>query len=284
VEFPPHRRKKRQTKPNRPEAPVKGRKPLPAHLERREKRLELPEAELVCTCCGKDLVLIGEETSERLCVAPVKYYVERTIRPKYGCKDGCGGIHVAPVPLQVIPKSNASPSLLAQVIASKFCDSLPFYRQSNIMNRDGIDISRATMARWAWESHLQLLPLFNLINTLINTAPVKQMDETRIRVLHDNETGESLPGNSWMWCSAARISRGTENGVEQFMKLISFHYDPGRGMEVAEELLAGFKGVLMSDAYASYNTPSRLGGIEQAACMAHYPGNIFIQEDFCKAS
>ncbi|OHD80501.1 MAG: hypothetical protein A3J97_07600 [Spirochaetes bacterium RIFOXYC1_FULL_54_7] len=82
VEFPPHRRKQRKQQPNRPDAPAKGRKPLPAHLERREKRLELPKAELVCDCCGKDLVLIGEETSEGLCTAPVKHYVERTIRPK----------------------------------------------------------------------------------------------------------------------------------------------------------------------------------------------------------
>ena len=75
----------------------------------------------------------------------------------------CGGVHSSPVPERIIPKSIASPSLLSQILASKFCDVFAFYRQANILERDGIEISRATMARWALEAHELLSPLTDRI-------------------------------------------------------------------------------------------------------------------------
>ena len=95
------------------------------------------------------------------------------------------------------------------------------------------------------------------------------MDETRVRVLHEN--GETKEGLSWMWCAAAAIELPEPAGSHRELKLITYHYAPGRDKEVAEELLSGFKGILMSDAYAAYNEPSRNSGIVQAACMAHWP-------------
>lgn len=244
-----------------------GRKPLPADLPRREIVLDLPDNEKICRSCGKTLVRIGEDVSERLCIEPVKFFVEKTIRPTYGCGCGCGGVHSASAPARILPKSIASPSLLSQILASKFCDALPFYRQANILERDGIEISRATMARWALEAHALLSPLTELIRKKIRTSAVMNMDETRVRVLHEN--GEPKEGLSWMWCAAAAIEVPQEAGYHRELKLVTYHYAPGRDKEVAQELLTGFTGILMSDAYASYNEPSRNAGIVQAACMAH---------------
>jgi transposase len=244
-----------------------GRKPLPASLPRRETVLDIPEGEKICAACGKQMARIGEDVNERLCLEPVKFFVERTVRPSYGCACGCGGMHAAPVKQTIIPKSIASPSLLAQVVTSKFCDALPFYRQSNILERDGIDISRATMARWAMQAHTLLSPMTEIIRQMIRTSAVMNMDETRVRVLHEN--GTKKDGLSWMWCAAATVELPDAEGLHRDLKLITFHYAPGRDHEVAEELLAGFKGTLMSDAYAAYNGPSKNAGIVQAACMAH---------------
>ena len=244
-----------------------GREPLPANLPRRETVIDIAEAEKVCVSCGKPLVRVGEDVSERLCVEPIKFYVERTVRPSWGCTCGCGGMHSAPAPGTIIPKSFASPSLVAQIVASKFCDALPFYRQSNILRRDGIDISRETMGRWALEGHLLLSPMTALIRQTIKKSPVMNMDETRVRVLH--EKGQVKEGLSWMWVAAATIERtDPQDGLRDF-KLVTFNYAPGRDKEVAEELLEGFSGILMTDAYAAYDKPSREAGIIQAACMAH---------------
>jgi transposase len=244
-----------------------GRKPLPANFPRREIVLDLPESEKVCSSCGKIFVRIGEDVSERLCIEPMKFFVEKTIRPTYGCSCGCGGMHGSPAPERIIPKSIASPSFLSQIIASKFCDALPFYRQANILERDGIEVSRATMARWALEAHLLLSPLTELIRKKIRTSAVMGMDETRVRVLHEN--GETKEGLSWMWCAAAAIELPEPAGSNRELKLITYYYAGGRDKEVAQELLTGFTGILMSDAYAAYNEPSRSVGIVQAACMAH---------------
>jgi transposase len=130
-----------------------------------------------------------------------------------------------------MPKSIASPSLLSQILASKFCDALPFYRQANILERDGIEISRSTMARWALEAHELLSPLTDLIRAKIRTSPVMNMDETRVRVLHEN--GETKEGLSWMWCAAAAIELPQPAGSHRELKLITYHYAPRRGKEVA---------------------------------------------------
>ena len=263
----PEARHQRKTRAERTVRTGGGRKPLPANLKRREIVLDLPDSEKICRSCGKMLVRIGEDVSERLCIEPVTFFVEKTIRPTYGCSCGCGGVHSSPPPERIIPKSIASPSLLSQILASKFCDALPFYRQANILERDGIEISRATMARWALEAHVLLSPLTDLIRKKIRTSAVMNMDETRVRVLH--EDGETKEGLSWMWCAAAAIELPQPAGSHRELKLITYHYAPGRDKEVAKELLTGFRGVLMSDAYAAYNEPSRNSGIVQAACMAH---------------
>jgi transposase len=56
-------------------------------------------------------------------------------------------VHV-PLPPQPIPKSLASPALLAHVTVSKYVDALPLYRQETILGRIGIDLPRATLAHW----------------------------------------------------------------------------------------------------------------------------------------
>jgi len=258
---------RRKRKPQAVDAGHGGRMPLPEDLSRREKVIDIAEGEKVCESCGKPLVRIGEDVSERLCLEPVKFYVERTVRPSWGCTCGCAGMHSAPVPRHIIPKSFASPSLVAQIVASKFCDALPFYRQSHILRREGIDISRETMARWALEGHQLLSPMTALIRQTIRQSPVMNMDETRVRVLH--EKGKVKEGLSWMWVAAATVEHADPQGCQRDFKLVTFNYAPGRDKEVAEELLEGFTGILMTDAYAAYNKPSREAGIVQAACMAH---------------
>ena len=70
------------------------------------------------------------------------------MRPKYACPACHAGVHVAPPPLQPIPKSLASPALLAHVAVSKYVDALPLHRQETMLARIGVDLPRATLAHW----------------------------------------------------------------------------------------------------------------------------------------
>ena len=71
---------------------------------------------------------IGEDVSEKIAVIPKKITIHRNIRPKYACKNCKSKVVQSPVEKALIPKSFASPSLLAHIITSKYVDGLPLYR------------------------------------------------------------------------------------------------------------------------------------------------------------
>jgi hypothetical protein len=68
------------------------------------------------------------------------------VRPKFSWTC-CDRVVEAPAPSRPIERG-AGPALLAHVIVSKFSDSLPLNRRSEICSRQGVDISRCTLAGW----------------------------------------------------------------------------------------------------------------------------------------
>ena len=108
---------------------------------------------------------IGEETTEQLDIVPARIQVIRHIRPKYACPRCEGaGVQVAPLPPQPIPRSLASPGLLAWVATAKYVDGLPLHRTERILQRLAVDIPRATLAGWMIQLGTERLqPLINLM-------------------------------------------------------------------------------------------------------------------------
>ena len=125
----------------------RGRKALPPELPRIEVIHDLPEEQRHCPE-GHELKVIGEEVSEQLDIIPAKIQVIRHIRKKYACPCCAAHVKTAAAPEQPIPKSNASPGLLAWIVTSKFLDALPLYRQSGMLQRIAIAIARGTLADW----------------------------------------------------------------------------------------------------------------------------------------
>ena len=130
------------------------RQPLPKDLPRRIIIHDISDAEKICACCGGDLHKMGFDSSEQLEFIPAQIKVIEHIRPQYSCRhcEQTGvqtQIKIAPVPASPIPKSFATPSLLSQIISSKYQYSLPLYRQESLFAQHGIELSRQTMADWA---------------------------------------------------------------------------------------------------------------------------------------
>jgi len=121
-----------------------GRKPLSADLPRVRIEYDLPESERHCRC-GCQRTLIGEETSEQLDIIPSSVRVLIHVLKKYACKACEEGINIAPQP---IPKSMASPGLLAYIATAKYQDGFPLYRLEATFKRMHIDLGRNTQARW----------------------------------------------------------------------------------------------------------------------------------------
>ena len=140
---------------------VRPRKAFPAHLERVEIIIE-PEA-VSCGCGNCQPVRIGEDVSERLDVTPAKFRVIVTRRPKYGCSQCKESVSQAPAPGHLVDSGVPSEALLAHVAVSKYADGLPLYRQEGIYARDGVEISRNSMANWMGHVGFHLAPLADRI-------------------------------------------------------------------------------------------------------------------------
>ena len=73
-----------------------------------------------------------------------------TARAKYRAVDAQGEstIETTPVAPECFPRSLAAPSMLAHVLAEKFCDGMPLHRLEDRLARDGFPLDRGTMSRW----------------------------------------------------------------------------------------------------------------------------------------
>lgn len=188
----------------------------------------MPAAQRYCPE-GHALKVIGEEISEQLDIIPAKIQVLRHIRHKYACPCCQAHVKTAELPPQPIPKSNASAGLLAYLVTAKFLDALPLYRQSQILQRIGIDIARGTLAAWMIRCAELIQPLINLLTEQLLHYDIQQMDETTLQVL--KEDGKAAQSKSYLW-----VQRGGPPG----QRVTLFTYAPSRAQRVADELLEGF--------------------------------------------
>ncbi len=234
-----------------------GRKKLPESLPRVEVVYELSGDELICPHDGATLTEIGAVTSEQLDIVPAKIQVIRHIRKQYAC--ACGQcIKTAAWPQQPIPKSMASPGLLAHIAVSKYQDALPLYRQETILRRIGVDIPRATLANWMIRSGTLIQPLINLLRDRMVEYDIIQMDETTVQVL--KEPGKRAQAKSYIW---------VQRGGPPAQPVVLYDYDPGRSAQVPKRLLEDFKGYLQTDGYDGYNAVVTANGLTHLGCMAH---------------
>ena len=231
-----------------------------------------PESK-TCPCCNKPMHVIGEDVSKRLDVVPAQLRVIETHRPKFACRscenngaDEVAGIIQAPTPARLIPGGLPTEALVAHVVVSKHADHLPLHRQSQIMERQGVEICRSTLADWVGRAAAELQPLHDHLLSELKKSPKLFCDETPIPVL-DPGRGETKTGYMWALARDDRPWGGTAPPA------VAYTYAPGRGGIHAVKLLAGYSGILQVDGYAVYEQfakPTREGGpVTLAACWAH---------------
>ena len=218
-----------------------GRKPIPEKYDRIDIIHDLTEDEKVCDC-GCKLTQFGEEVSEQLDIIPAKIYVKRHRRLKYACKQCQENVKIAPVQNQAVPKCLAAPGLLAHTAVLKFDDHLPLYRQSEIWERLGVDISRSTLSSWILKTGAALSPLVKYMQNHIVKSGYIKADESTLQVL--KTPGKKDTSKSYMWVYM------TGNNEQP---AVVYDYQEGRHGEYAKEFLNGFKGVLQTDGYSGYN-------------------------------
>jgi len=238
--------------------PRSERKPLPEHLKR-EERMHKPDSDC-CPDCGGGLRHFGNDVSEQLEYVPESFKVIRHVRPKFACTD-CDRVVEAPAPSRPIERGLAGPSLLAHVIVSKYADHLPLFRQSEIYARQGVEISRSTMAGWVGAASDLLSPLVDAIGKHVFAGRKLHADDTPMPVLAPGN-GKTKTGRLWTYV------RDDRPAGEQAAPAVWFAYSEDRRGEHPRQHLKNFAGALQADAYAGFH---HLYGnhIYEAACWAH---------------
>lgn len=232
--------------------PPRGRRQLDtSHLPKYTIFHDLPDAEKNCPCCGGQLHVIRQEKSEQLEIIPVKYCCIEHIRFVYGCRP-CDSIIMAPKAPAPLPKAIAGPSLLTDVVLSKYQYHLPLYRQSKIMQSHGLTISDKTLSNWVISAGDTLLKIYDAIWIILKHRYL-QVDETPVKVLETDKNG-------YIWAYfAPNVGKG----------LVAFEFSLTRQASVAAERLKSFNGLLQTDGYQGYDALRKREGIVGFGCFSH---------------
>lgn len=241
-----------------------GREPIPPHLPRIEVPHDLAAHEKWCTheeVCWA-MQRIGEEVSERYHYEPPKLYVERHVTPKYACSHCHAGVHRAALPLTILPKSNASASLLAHLVTGKFVDRTPLYHLCRQMQRQEVSLSPGTVGSWVMTLGGEtVVPLINLMNEELFTFSFIMMDETYLQVLRS----EKAPSSEHYMAVRAAGPPGR--------RIILFDYLPSRTVEALSALLTGiegpFRGGLLTDGLEQYDGVAARFKLPHFGCLQH---------------
>ena len=233
------------------------------HLPEEEVLLEIPEEQLVCGKCGGKMKPIGKKfLRHEMQIIPKQVKLLAYYAVTYAC-DSCekdtGFAHITSVkpPVPLMKHSLASPSTVAYIMTQKYVDGLPLARQEKIWAREGISLSRATMANWVIQcSQSWLKPLYKHMKQELLTHSVIHADETVVQVLKEEGKPATSESRMWLYASAALLRH----------QVRIFEYQPDRSGKRPESFLRGFAGCLVTDGYAGYN---QVQNVTHCGCWAH---------------
>jgi len=235
------------------------RRPLPAELPRETETIA-PQQE-ACPDCGGALRRLGEDVSETLEYVPARFKVIRTVRPKLSCAC-CSRILQEPAPSRPIDRGLAGPGPLAHVLVAKYSDHLPLYRQSEIYEREGIELDRSTLADWVGGASRTLRPLVEALKKYVLSSEKLHGDDVPVPVLEPGN-GKTKTGRLWPYV------RDDRPVGSEAPSAVWFAYSPDRKGEHPAGHLKNYRGILQADGYAGFNRLYEKGGILEAGCWAH---------------
>lgn len=243
------RRKPRKRKPS-------VRQKFPAHLPRRERKVEAAPEACRCGTCGGQTRVIGYEESERLSREPVRYFVEVTKREKRACPH-CpqAGVSTAPMPPQIVEKGVLSNALVVEVLEKKYAMHLPLYRQARQIERDsGYAPSRSMLSDCVLEAGASLRLVKEAMKAELCAGGYIQADETRVPVQVRTKEGVNHTGYFWQYSRPGGP--------------VVYDFQMDRGRAGPRAFLEHYEGILQTDGYTAYD---KIGGagIRRACCLAH---------------
>ena len=206
-----------------------------------------------------DYEVIRTETTYRLAQRPASYVVLKYVRPVLKHRPS-QALTSTPAPANVLEKSLADVSFLANVIIDKLVYHLPLYRQHQRLTAAHIEISRSTLTNVMNRAAALLEPVAQAVLRSILQSKVLAMDETPIKAGRkkdkDARHGQMKTGYYWPLY-------GDRDEVY-------FSFAPTRAAQHIHRVLADFTGTLLSDGYSAYASYiAKVEGVTGAQCWAH---------------
>ncbi len=241
-----------------------GRKAIPDHFPRIEIEHDLEPEQKLCTKCAvaHPLTRIGQEIRECYRFEPPKISVEQHIRPTYVCEERHEAPITAPAPAVILPKSMASPSLLAHVTNAKFNLGLPLYRVSQDLKRYRMDLGPGTLGTWMCiVGGDKVVPVINLIRDALFTAPFMHIDETPLQILRSDK---AVGSDHYIVVRA---------GGPPGQRIILYDYLASRTTEGLKQFFMGpdgpYQGKLVSDGLERYDDIAAELKLLHFGCLTH---------------
>lgn len=236
------------------------------YLEREKVIHDIADEDKVCTCCQGDMHCIGSDVTEKLEFVPASAKVIEHHRLKYACRtcekhNAQTPVKQAPPVPSILPKSFATPSLLAHIITAKYQYGLPLYRQETLFKQLGIHLSRQTMADWMIKvSHLFKPITVDAWQRILLQQETLRTDETTLQVVNDDNQKSYM----WLYNCGVDSPEGKLKGSD-IPNIVLFDYQPTRAGIHPKTFLDGYTGYLNVDGYQGYQqTDAKL-----VVCLAH---------------
>ena len=198
-----------------------------------------------------------------LTMEPARFWIQEDVYYTYACKQcesetGEGNLRKTPKKPTFCPGSFASPEAVAHIMTQKFVMYSPLYRLEQEFQRQGLKLSRQTMANWILQaSDTWLRPVYDALHRKLCQESVLHGDETTLQVL--KEPGRTSTSKSYMW-----LYRTSGCGEQP---IVLYEYQPSRKAEHAEAFLKDFSGWLHADGYQGYH--KLRSKIRVVGCWAH---------------
>jgi transposase len=162
------------------------------------------------------------------------------------------------------------------VMISKFLDHLPLYRLEQIAARDGVTLSRSTLADWVGRIGVAFQPLADRLAWHLRQRDCLHADETPVPQL---DPGNGKTKKAYLWAYRS-------NDLQPGFKIIVFDYQAGRSGRHAGQFLQDWQGHLLVDDYGGYKalfaaarvhpeTQRLLKPCIELACWAHARRKFF---------
>ena len=164
----------------------------------------------------------------------------------------------ASVPEPLIDRCYVGVALLAYLVASRFADHIPYYREEDILARVGFCIHRATQWRWMRALTAIVLPLVELIRQRVMQSRVQGIDETPCPILCP-ELGRTR--SSYLYAQYGDAAH----------PYVHFAFAAHKTEENVRRIVGDYEGYLQSDAYICYELIAAAAGsrIVAVGCWAH---------------